>query len=87
MSKNSKMPGLQFTLQPLPRTNAVSDYQRAVLAWHAIQVTKPWQTPPTASRERVIDLWFEGCEFRVESRPHASDRWDNRKRYWAKRFI
>jgi hypothetical protein len=55
--------------------HSLSDYQRAVLAWHAVQVTLPQRD----SRERVIDLWFEGCEFRVRSRPHLSDQWDNRR--------
>jgi hypothetical protein len=54
--------------------STVSDYQRAVLAWHAVIVTPP----ATDRREHVIDLWFEGCEFRVASREHPSDQWDNR---------
>ncbi|HEY2245690.1 MAG TPA: hypothetical protein VGH47_15980 [Xanthobacteraceae bacterium] len=55
--------------------HSVADYQRAVLAWHAVQVTRT-----ALQREHVIDLWFEGCEFRVESTPHPSDQWDNRNR-------
>lgn len=54
----------------------VKDYQRAVLAWHAVLVTPP---PHRGHRKHVIDLWFEGCEFRLETRPHATDKFDNRR--------
>jgi hypothetical protein len=55
--------------------HSVSDYQRAVLAWHAVQVVLPQHV----DRDHVIDLWFEGCEFGVEYRQHLSDQWDNRR--------